>query len=238
MHVTTRSQSAYPYAARVAASPNSSEEGKEPGGPSLKEKVRSAVTSGATTTGGATVGYFLGGVAGQLVHNIGASARYLAYGPAVGAALGASWGLAASRSGQDDTLTRFVRGSATMTTGSTLGLVIGDALGHGLTALTGRTPYVAFGPLAGLLTGGLSGLAINRMEKQDTLSRIAKGAASTAIGATSGWFLGGGTSALIAKIAGNTGLLGAAPVLGLVSGALIGCAAYLIKSDAKPQPPQ
>ncbi|MBT9582300.1 hypothetical protein IV102_03055 [bacterium] len=209
---------------------------QDPQGPkddvSIKESYRLVATTAATAAGGATAGYFGGELAGGLLTSIGAGARYAGYMPAIGLALGTSWGVTASRAGKDDPFTQTVRGLATLGSGGTLGMVAGDALGHGLTAITGTASFAAGGALAGAITGGLVGLSRNRAGKNDILSQIAHGAASTSVGMTSGWFLGGGTAALLSKVAPNA-VLGLAPTLGAVSGGLIGLAAYLSFKEAK-----
>lgn len=207
---------------------------EDPQGPkdevTLKESYRRATTTAATAAGAGTVGYFGGELAQGLLTSIGAGARYAGFMPAIGAALGTSWGVVASRSGQDDPFTQTVTGLATLGSGGTLGMVGGDALGHGLTSLTGSASFAAGGALAGAITGGLVGLSRNRAGRKDVLSQIAHGAASTSVGVTSGWFLGGGTAALLARVAPNAAL-GLAPTLGAVSGGLIGLAAYLSFKD-------
>lgn len=207
---------------------------EDPQGPkdevTLKESYRRATTTAATAAGAATAGYFGGELAQGLLTSIGAGARYAPWMPAIGMALGTSWGVAASRSGQEDPFTQTVTGFATLGSGGTLGMVGGDALGHGLTAITGQASFAALGSVAGAITGGLVGLSRNRAGRKDILSQIAHGAASTSVGVTSGWFLGGGTAALLAKVAPNAAL-GLAPTLGAVSGGLIGLAAYLSFKD-------
>lgn len=213
---------------------------KQPGSPqgpegpkdqvSLKESYRRATTTAAFAAGGATAGYFAGEVAGNLLTTIGAGTRYAAWMPAIGFSLGTSWGVSANRGEQDDLFTQGVRAFATLGSGGTLGMVGGDALGHGLAALTGAASFAAGGALAGAITGGLVGLSRNRAGKKDLFSQFAHGAASTSVGVTSGWFLGGGTAALLSQVAPNA-VLGLAPTLGAVSGGLIGLAAYLSFKD-------
>jgi hypothetical protein len=48
------------------------------------------------------------------------------------------------------------------------------------------------------------------------------------------WFLGGGTAALLSKVAPNA-VLGLAPALGALSGGRIGLAAYLTSKDKSEQ---
>lgn len=212
-----------------ATAPANGAQQQEEDKPTLRDSYRKAVTTAAFASGGATAGYFMGSTAGALVNNIGASARYLSYGPLVGASLGASWGLLAYRQGEDDAMTRFIRGGASMGTGASLGMVAGDALGHALTGITGIGAYSSMGAAAGTLTGSLIGLAHNRKDGQDNLSKVAKGAASLATGATTGWFLGGGAGALVGHLSGNAQVVMVTPVLAAVSGGLIGLAAYLTR---------
>lgn len=219
-------------AARNSSSSNQAETaGKEEPKPSLRDNYASAVSTGAFAAGGATLGYFGGTLAGAGVHALGASARYLSYGPIVGGALGASFGLRKARAGQDDALTRGVIAASDLGSGASLGLVGGDALGHLFKHWTDSAAYTTLGPAGGAITGALVGLAANRMDKQDPLSKFAKGAASAALGTTSGWYLLGGVGALVSKIAGNASIMSFAPALGAISGGLIGAAAYVINHD-------
>ncbi len=219
-------------AARNSSSNTQAEaKGKEEPKPTLRDNYASAVSTGAYAAAGTTVGYFGGTLAGAGVHALGASARYLAYGPIVGGALGASFGLRQARAGQDDPLTRAVIAGSDVGAGGALGMVGGDALGHLLKHVTNSTAYTTFGPGGGAITGALVGLALNRKDQQDPLSKFAKGAASAAIGSTSGWYLLGGVGALVSKIAGNAGIMSFAPALGAISGGLIGAAAYVINQD-------
>jgi hypothetical protein len=221
------------FAARNSSASNQADsaKGNEENKPSLRDNYASAVSTGAFAAGGATLGYFGGTLAGAGVHALGASARYLSYGPIIGGALGASFGLRKARAGQDDALTRAVITASDLGSGASLGMVGGDALGHLLKHVTDSSAYTTFGPAGGAVTGALIGLAANRFDKQDPLSRFAKGAASAAIGTTSGWYLLGGVGALVSKIAGNPGIMSFAPALGAISGGLIGAAAYVINHD-------
>ncbi|MBT9583059.1 hypothetical protein IV102_06910 [bacterium] len=185
------------------------------------------VTGSAFAAGGASVGYFMGAGAGNVLSNIGATAAYVNYGPMVGASLGATWG-ALAYSGGDDKVSNLIRAGVTTYTGSTLGLVACDGVGHLLGNLTNVVSFSQYGGLAGFITGGAVGLAISRIDKQDTASKVAKGLASAALGGTAGWFLGGGTAAFITSLT-HPGLLPLAPALGLSAGALIGLASYVQK---------
>lgn len=204
-------------------------DGKGPDAPKeefvINKNYDRVITGSAFTAGGAAAGYFLGAGAGALLTNLGST--YGGFGPTVGASLGASWGALAY--GANDKVANVIKAGATTYTGSTLGLIGCDAVGHVLGNLTKVAAFSQYGAMAGFITGGAVGLAINRWDKDDAPSKIAKGLASTTLGGTAGWFLGGGTAALISSLTHNPGMMPLAPVLGLGAGALIGLASYVQK---------
>ncbi|MBI3926499.1 MAG: hypothetical protein HY319_13240 [Armatimonadetes bacterium] len=203
-----------------------------------RDSFTKAVTTVAYVSGGGTLGYLAGALAGSGLEQIGATAKYLTYGPVMGASMGACWGLLRYKQ-DDNALTQVVRGVASTGSGLSIGICAGDLLGLSMQALGQPASYASFGAAAGGATGALAGLAIQRWKDNDLPSVLVKGAASTVGGGTTGWFVGGGLSTMVGYLTNGSHALSWAPLLFGVAGGLAGLAAYIIQSDGvKPAPPE
>ncbi|MBI3926501.1 MAG: hypothetical protein HY319_13250 [Armatimonadetes bacterium] len=236
MLVTRRMPSPQTAASAPPSPPGSPEESKDDSAePTLRETYRKGVTTAFFASGGAFGGYHLGAVVGSLVTGLGARTAYLTYGPIMGAALGGSWGVLAYRGNADDPATKFLRAGAMAASGGSLGTVACDVLGYAVAGITGNPAYASYGAMAGTISGTLAGVAHNYKDSKDPASRIAKGAASLAGGATAGWFLGGVVGTTVASMAGIPQVAAVTP--GLMAGAVgVSClAAYLNWEDRQPE---
>lgn len=174
-----------------------------------------------TTLSGAA-GYGAGFVVGAVGHAMTGVPAYSAVAPALGAAVGAlgSYGGLKKNQGLIDIA---VTGAA-----AGAGGVVGDAVGRGLTALTGQAGFTYLGAAAGALTGGSLALAT-----QDRLNGyVAPSIAGTAGGTVGGALIGYALSALT----GHSGYQLAGTAIGATAGLFLGLAGGAHAMDRKPLP--
>lgn len=191
----------------------------------VKAGLKKTVIASALASGGLTAGYFLGGMGGGMLTNATGVGTYAQYGATAGAALGALWGAGAYLRNDDHAISAMITGSAAATLGGAVGLFAGAQLGPLLGSLTGHAAYATSGPLAAAVSGGLAAFALTRRGADDKISDITKQAAGLALGGTIGWMAGGAAAYGVSLLGAPIGTL--PPVLGGVTGGLIGLALYL-----------
>jgi hypothetical protein len=156
-------------------------DGAEATGSVALDKATKSVLGGAAGFGVASV---VSGIAAA----VGGSGAYLTLGPAVGAALGASGALGMMAKNEDTApFNAFAVGTLAAS-----GLVVGDAIGHGLTALTGQSAFQTLGPAVGAVNGAVAGMKALGKGGRYGLPVVA----GTSAGAITGTLLGAGLSAL------------------------------------------
>ncbi len=166
---------------------------------------------------GSTIGYGVGAAVGGVINAFGATTAYSIGTPIVGAAIGSLIALDGHRSDK----TSVYATAAGTTALAAVGVGVGDAIGHGLTALTGNPLYSQIGAIAGGANGLVGGLRANDVNKNgfEVVTGLVSGGASGAL-------LGAGISALTGQPIWNTVM----PILGAAAGTLTGLALAL---DAK-----
>ena len=172
--------------------------------------LRQARNVGWAIAGGYAGGALIGSLA---TLGFGASSAYMLAAPAVAATTA---GLTAMGGHQKDfESSNYTKGAQTLLlTG--LGAGVGDAIGSGLTALTGNSLYRNIGAAAGAANGLTAGLRWAGLDDKKGLP-LATGLVS---GGASGVLLGAGISALSGQSIWNT----VVPVLGAATGVLTGLA--------------
>jgi hypothetical protein len=143
--------------------------------------------------------------------SVGGSAAYSVVGPALGAAAGAVGGYGEctnNKTASEMAIVAVVGGS---------GGLIGDAVGHGLTALTGQPAFQMLGAATGALTG--STLAL------DAQNRISKYAAPVTAGVSGGTVAGTLLGAGLTALTGHSAYQLAGTVIGATAGVFAGLAA-------------
>ncbi|MBT9582685.1 hypothetical protein IV102_05010 [bacterium] len=166
------------------------------------------------------------GIGHGLTYLIGSSA-YSWTGAGTGAALGAMINLAV-----DDKPRQKAWTTAAVTTGLTgAGISLGDAIGRGLSQLTGNPLYAAIGPAAGGLNGALGGLTFNLPEGK--LQKLTENALPSAFGLVTGATAGCLAGALLTYITGAPIYNTVAPLLGAFAGTATGAALTLNRSDKR-----
>jgi hypothetical protein len=178
-----------------------------------KPNLKAARNTALATTGGYLGGAALGSLASFAFN---ASPAYLVAAPLVGATAAGLTYLGEHQSGENG----YTKAAKTVfTTG--LGAGVGDAIGNGLTALTGNDLYRNIGATAGAVNGLAAGLNWSGIDDKKGLP-VVTGLLS---GGASGVLLGAGISALSGQSVWNT----VVPVLGAATGALTGLALSLEK---------
>lgn len=181
--------------------------------PNLRKARNTSLAVGA--------GYVGGAVAGGIAHGIlQGSANYLVAAPVVGAAAAGLACLGAHHENQNDNA--YYKASKTvLLTG--VGASLGDAIGHGLSALTGHSIYRNIGTAAGAVNGLTAGLRWSGIDDKKGLP-VVTGLLS---GGASGAMLGAGVSALSGQGVWKVAM----PVLGAATGALTGLALSMQKDS-------
>lgn len=181
-----------------------------PGYTADKPGLKKARDVGWAAAGGYAGGALIGSLA---TLGFGGSSAYMLAAPAVAATTA---GLAAMGAHEKDfENSGYTKGAQTvLLTG--LGAGIGDAIGSGLTALTGNSLYRNIGAAAGAVNGLTAGLRWAGLDDKKGLP-LATGLVS---GGASGVLLGAGISALSGQNIWNT----VVPALGAATGALTGLA--------------
>ncbi len=174
---------------------------------------------------GGTVGYGVGSAVGAVAHAASGNPLYLMATPAVGALVGTT-GAVGSTSGDKNS----VASKVSLSTGlGATGFLLGDAVGYGLTALTGNGAFAALGSTVGAANGAVLGLG-----SEVTGKYAAPALTGATMGLTTGTLLGAGLTALT-----GSGLyqhLGTA--LGAVAGLTAGLAVAgsdLMKGPSAPE---
>lgn len=181
-------------------------------GPLEHRGLTSAAVSGLFGYG---VGVALGGVA----HALGGSPAYLFALPSAGLVTGAALGYSEDR----DALGAKSAGTVAGVTASTaLGATLGDAVGQGLTALTGNPIYGTLGAGLGAINGASFGMG----------GRLAEKCLGVSAGLAAGSVGGALTGALVTAFTGSQTLGNTAAALGAVAGGLTGLA-LTFKEEAK-----
>ena len=172
--------------------------------------LRKARDVGWATVGGYAGGALLGSLATMALH---ASPAYLVAAPALAATTA---GLTAMGGHAEDfESSGYTKAAKTLLLGG-LGAGVGDAVGAGLTALTGNSLYRNIGAAAGAANGVTAGLKWAGLDDKKGLP-VVTGVVS---GGASGVLLGAGIAALSGQDIWNT----VVPVLGAATGALTGLA--------------
>lgn len=172
------------------------------------------------TSWSAAVGYGAGALVGSAATDIiGASGNYLAAAPAVGAIVGGLTCLGEYSDSPDNAYTKGAK--TTLLTG--LGTAAGDAIGHGLSALTGYSVYRDIGAAAGAVNGLTAGLRWSGIDDKKGLP-VVTGLLS---GGASGALLGAGISALSGQDIWQVVM----PALGSATGLLTGLALSMHKES-------
>lgn len=182
---------------------------------------RQTVAVGSSLSGGAALGCVGGAIIGGFASNLNASPIYQVAAPVIGPALGALMSVATvGEELYSKQATQLAEKSATTLGFGALGAVVGDAVGHGLTYVSGNPLYSSIGGAVGALEGTMAGLTI---ANQDSKSPLFKG---TLAGGTAGLGLSAGAlaGALLDHMTGSHIYGTVAPILGGVAGALTGLA--------------
>lgn len=179
--------------------------------PTLRKARNTSWAAGAGYAGGAAVG----AVAHHLLQG---SANYLVAAPVIGASAAGLACLGAHHENQDDNA-YYKASQMVFMTG--LGAGVGDAIGHGLSALTGYSLYRNIGATAGAVNGLTAGMRWAGLDDKKGLP-LATGLLS---GGASGALLGAGVTALSGQGVWQIAM----PVLGAATGALTGLALSMQK---------
>ena len=182
------------------------------------ERVKDTVQFSANVGLGSTAGYGAGAVVGAVAHDMGASSAYSHFAPAAAAALGGLWCVA----GQ--TGNAAVQRTAMAATLASLGSVVGDAVGHGLSHVSGLPIYAAIGPAVGAFNGAALSTANWGLKSCPAFDRWDCDLLPATLGLTGGGAAGCLAGALIAHVTGNPIYQKVAPILGAVAGGLSGAA--------------
>lgn len=169
---------------------------------------------------GAAIGCGLGSAMGVVLYGAGASAAYATAGPLLGAAVGAAvkYGEAKhNKLANDLAVTGVLAGS---------GALVGDLVGHGLTALTGQPVFQMMGVAAGAVMGGTLTL--------DAQKRVNKYVAPVAAGLTAGTLTGTLLGVGLTAITGHSAYQVAGSAIGLAAGLLAGLAGGAHRGEATP----
>ena len=159
------------------------------------------------------IGYTLGAAVGTGMAAVGGSSLFVTASPIAGAlAMGAGIVGADGDTRLDKAAARTGKVAALAWAGS----AAGEAIGHGLTALTGNSLYGDVGMATGAITGGLAGFS----DLNGGLKKAAKTTAGAVVGGVSGTLLGAGLTAL----SGQPIFQAATPILGAVAGGALGLA--------------
>ena len=159
------------------------------------------------------VGYGLGAAAGTGIAAAGGSSLFTIASPIAGAlAMGAGLVGADGETRLDKAAARTGKVAALSWAGS----AAGEAVGHGLTALTGNSLYRDIGMATGAITGGLAGFS----DVNGGIKKAAKTTAGAVVGGISGTLLGAGLTALT----GQPIFQAVTPALGAVAGGTLGLA--------------
>lgn len=161
---------------------------------------------------GGTLGYAAGSVVGGIALSVGGSAAYSVVAPALGIAVGAAgvFGQVAEKKTFSD---------MALAAGAAGGVgVLGDAIGHGLTALTGQPAF----QMLGAATGAVTGVALELDRQKRIPSALAPVALGFTAGTTAGTLLGAGLTALT----GHSAYQLAGTAIGSVAGVLSGLAGW------------
>ncbi len=174
-----------------------------------KPSVETLDLAAKTVVGGAA-GYLAGSLLAGFAVTAGGSPVYLAAAPALGGAIGLAGSFGSVRSNERLTGLALAAGVAG---GSAM---VGDLLGHGLSALTGLPAFKMLGPATGAVAG-----ASFELDRQGRLPKyIAPAAIGFAAGSTAGTLLGAGLTALT----GHSAYQIAGSAIGSVAGVLAGLA--------------
>ena len=202
--------------------------GKAAPAKSPRERFNDTVKLTAASTGLTAVGYGVGAGIGAVAYNMGGNYAYALMGPASGALLGGMTGVAANTGSK-----AWANVSQTAAL-ATAGCLIGDAVGHGLTALTGNSIYQTIGAGAGALNGAVLSSNFMGAKPETQLARVAEYTTLALGGSTVGAALGCLTGTLVSSVTGNPIYTSAAPILGAVAGGMAGLAAnFQIKKNGE-----
>jgi hypothetical protein len=171
---------------------------------------------------GALIGYGVGSLVGGGVHALTGSTAYMMAAPGTAAAAIGLAVLGAYTKGDDNVYNKLAK--TTALTG--VGAGIGDAIGHGLTALTGHTVYQNIGAVAGGVNGLVGGLRASGIDDKKGLPLVT----GLLTGGTSGALIGAGISALSGQDVWKVAM----PVLGAATGVLSGLALSM-HAEGSPQ---
>jgi hypothetical protein len=162
-----------------------------------------AIDVATKSTFGMAGGHMVGTLLGAAAHAFGGSSAYVAA-PLVGAALGASaaFGSVTDRTQLKELSVAALSGGAAAT--------VGDAVGHGLSALTGNSIYKFVGPAAGAIAGGAVALERQGWDTKFVLPT----ALGFSLGTATGALVGAGLKALT----GHDLYQVAAPLVGMAAG--------------------
>ena len=159
------------------------------------------------------IGYGLGAAVGTGIAAAGGSGLFTVTSPLAGAlAMGAGIVGADGDTRLDKAAARTGKVAALSWAGS----AAGEAVGHGLTALTGNSLYREIGMATGAVTGGLAGFS----DVNGSLNKAAKTTAGAVVGGVSGTLLGAGLTALT----GQPVFQAVTPALGAVAGGTLALA--------------
>lgn len=185
----------------------------------------------ARTASSGVAGTLIGDGAGHLLTHLIGSSAYAWVGAGTGGALGTMINLAV-----EDKPRRQAWTTAAVTTGLTgAGTTLGDAIGRGLTNLTGNPLYAAIGPAAGAINGVLGGLTFSLPDNQ--LRKLTENILPSTFGLVTGATAGCLAGALLTYITGAPIYNTVAPLLGGFAGTATGAALTLSNND-KPKPPE
>lgn len=190
---------------------------------------RRTVEDGAAVVGMAYLGHVLADCAGNMAAQSGAGPLYQVAAPILGPMIGAAAGAALATDGKSGPVRRVaVTSAATLAIGSA-GAILGDAVGHGLTAFSGNPIYASLGGAVGALDGVLTGIVMPDGAKHSPV----EGACLAAWGASFGVAAGATAGAVMDSFTGSH-LYGAIlPALGGLAGGLAGFAGTQPKSQPK-----
>ena len=158
----------------------------------------------------ATLGYAVGSAISGVALSVGGSAAYSVLGPSVGAAVGAVSMLASIK--KSETLSDL----AATTAAAGGAAVLGDAIGHGLTALTGQPAFQILGAATSAVTGASAMLGHQK--------RINKYVAPITLGFTSGTVTGTLLGAGLTALTGHSAYQLAGTIIGAAAGVFAGMA--------------
>lgn len=183
----------------------------------------------AATTG--SLAAVVGDGAGHVLHHLLGSSAYLNLAPATAGLTGAFSSLASN----DKDKTRAQGWSTAATTFGLTGVAstIGDAVGQGLTHLTGNPLYAALAPAAGAVNGALTGLAV-MLDKDSKANLLVGKALPLTLGLSAGLTAGSLAGALLTSLTGAPLYNTVAPLLGAFAGTATGVAIAFGGDDKAP----